>query len=294
MVDVHCHLNFNTFDKDYDEVIGKAFEAGVTKIINVGTKIDSSQKAVELANKYENLYAIVGIHPHHADKPLLGCHPELLPAIPILSGRQVQAGVSGSSDWLTHLEKLVQSPKVVAIGEIGIDYYSYKSNTIVNPKLQKEVFIKQIELAYNFKLPLQIHNRHAGKDIIDILINHKSYLINPPGMFHCMSGDIDLLREVIGLGFYVGFDGNITYRGKAIGETTDLKDLVNFAPLDRIVVETDSPFLAPEPYRGSRNIPSYVIIVGKSIAEIKAVSFDKVLEQTTKNAIKLFKLKNKF
>ncbi|KKQ29657.1 MAG: Hydrolase, TatD family [Candidatus Levybacteria bacterium GW2011_GWA1_37_16] len=136
MIDVHCHLNFHSFEKDYDQVIKSAFEAGVTKIINVGTKIDSSQLAVELAQKYDNLYAIVGVHPHHADKPEQG--------------------------WLEELEKLAKKPKVVGIGEIGMDYFSYKSNDIVDPKLQKEVFIKQIELSHKLKLPLQIHNRQAG------------------------------------------------------------------------------------------------------------------------------------
>ena len=264
MIDVHCHLNFHAFEKDVDEVIQKAFEDGVTKIINVGTKIDSSIKAVELANQYENLYAIVGIHPHHADKI--------------------------EQRWGKQLEKLAKNKKVVAIGECGMDYYRYKSNDIVDPKLQKQVFVKQIELAHKLKLPLQIHNRHAGKDIIDILINHKSYLLNPPGMFHCMSGDIALLKKVLDLGFYVGFDGNITYKGIAPGETTELKDLVQYTPVERIVAETDSPFLTPVPKRGSRNIPSYVILVGRKIAEIKGLSFQKVEEQTTENANYLFKL----
>ncbi len=279
MIDVHCHLNFHSFEKDYDQVIKTAFEAGVTKIINVGTKIDSSQKAIELAQKYDSpageLYAIVGVHPHHADKPLLGCHPEL---------------VSGSNDWLKHLERIAQNSKVVGIGEIGMDYFRYKSNDIVDPKLQKEVFIKQIELAYKLKLPLQIHNRHAGKDILDILMNHKSYLLNPPGMFHCMSGNLDFLKKVLNLGFYVGFDGNITYSGLAPGEDTDLKDLAKYTPLDRILVETDSPFLAPEPFRASRNKPEYVIITAKFIAEIKGVSFETIEAKTTQNATKLFTL----
>lgn len=264
MIDVHCHLNFHAFDKDCDEVIKKAFEAGVTKIINVGTRIDSSEKAVELAKDRENLYAIVGIHPHHVDK--------------------IEDG------WVEQLELLAKDAKVVGIGECGLDYYSYKSNAIVDPKLQKDVFIKQIELAYKLKLPLQIHNRQAGDDIIDILINHKSYLINPLGMFHCMSGDLDFLKKVLNLGFYIGFDGNITYKGIAVGETTRLKDLVKYAPLDRIVVETDSPFLTPEPHRGSKNMPEYVIIVGKYIADLKGIPFDKVDEETTKNANQIFKL----
>ena len=264
MIDVHCHLNFHSFEKDYDEVIKQAFEAGVTKIINVGTKIDSSKKAVELAQKYENLYAIVGIHPHHADKLEQG--------------------------WFEKLETLAKKPKIVGIGEIGMDYFRYKSNDIVDPKLQKEVFIKQIELAHKLKLPLQIHNRHAGQDILDILLNHKAYLLNPPGMFHCMSGDLDFLKKVLELGFYIGFDGNITYSGLAPGEDTDLKNLVKYTPLDRIVIETDSPFLTPKPHRGSRNVPSYAIITAKFIAKLKTIPFETIEAKTTENATKLFTL----
>ncbi len=264
MVDVHCHLNFHAFEKDYHQVIKAAFEAGVTKIINVGTKIDSSEKAIELAQKYENLFVIVGVHPHHADKLEV--------------------------NWLEQLEKLARMPKVVGIGEIGMDFFSYKSNAIVDPKLQKDVFIKQIELAYKLKLPLQIHNRQAGKDIIDILLNHKSYLLNPPGMFHCMSGDLDLLKKVLDLGFYIGFDGNITYKGIAPGETTSLSDLVKYTPIDRIVTETDSPFLTPMPYRGRRNTPAYVIIVGDFIAQLKDVSIHRLAEITTQNAKTILKI----
>src|SRR3989344_2970005 len=204
MIDVHCHLNFHSFAKDYDQVIKQAFEAGVTKIINVGTKIDSSQKAVDLAQKYNNLYAIIGVHPHHADKL--------------------------ENNWLEELEKLAKEPKVIAIGEIGMDYFSYKSNAIVDPKLQKEVFIKQIELAQTLKLPLQIHNRQAGKDIIDILKNHRNLLLNPPGMFHCFAGSMEILKSALEMGFFIGFDGNLTYKGVAPGEDTDLKDLARYVP----------------------------------------------------------------
>ncbi|MBI2028085.1 MAG: TatD family hydrolase [Candidatus Levybacteria bacterium] len=264
MIDVHCHLNFHAFEKDYDEVIKSAFKAGVTKIINVGTKIDSSFRAVEMAQKYPQLYAIVGVHPHHADK--------------------LEAG------WELELEKLAKNPKVVAIGEIGIDYFRYKSNSIVDPKLQKETFIKQIILANKLKLPLQIHNRLAGKDILDILENHKPYLLNPPGMFHCMSGDLDSLKKVLDLGFYIGFDGNITYSGLAPGETVELKELVSYAPLDRIVTETDSPFLTPEPMRGVKNRPEYVIIIGEFISKLRGINFDKLRNQTTKNVKKIFSI----
>lgn len=264
MVDVHCHLNFHSFEKDYDEVIKNAFKAGVTKIINVGTKIDSSKQAIELAQKYKNLYAIVGVHPHHADKL--------------------------ENKWLKKLEQLAKQPKVVGIGEIGMDYFNYKSNDIVSPKLQKEVFIQQIELAHKLKLPLQIHNRQAGKDILDILSNHKSYLRNPQGMFHCFAGSMDILKSALQMGFYVGFDGNITYNGLAPGEDTDLKDLVKYTPIDRIVVETDSPYLTPQPHRGSRNMPEYVIITAKFIANLKGIPFADFEAKTTANAIKLFSL----
>lgn len=262
MIEVHCHLNFKAFNDDYDEVIKRAEDAGVEKIINVGTKIDSSQRAVELAEKYDNLYAVVGVHPHHADKL--------------------------ESGWEQQLEELAKHPKVLAIGEIGMDYYSYQSNGIVDPKLQKKVFIAQVELAHKLKLPLQIHNRHAGNDIIDILEHNKSLLMDPPGMFHCMSGNIDFLQKVLSLGFYVGFDGNITYKGIAPGEDTALSELIKFAPLDRILIETDSPYLTPVPYRGKRNEPAYAIIVGEHIASLKGCSVATVDEQTTKNIFTVF------
>jgi len=286
MIDVHCHLNFRSFENDYDQVIKSAFEAGVTKIINAGTKIDSSQLAVDLAQKYENLYAIIGVHPHHADK-ISQRHPEFISG----SRSRNKFGMTGKqSDWIKQLEMLARMPKVVGIGEIGLDYFSYKSNDIVKPEIQKEVFIEQIKLAHKLKLPLQIHNRQAGKDIIDILSNHKSYLLNPPGMFHCFAGSMDILKSALQMGFYVGFDGNVTYNNLAPGEDTTLKDLAKYAPVDRILVETDSPFLSPIPKRGSRNKPEYVIITAKFIAKLKDLTFEEIEAKTTENAIKLFKL----
>jgi TatD DNase family protein len=264
MIDVHCHLNFKAFDKDFNEVIKKAKEKGVEKIINVGTSLKSSQRAIELSKQYENLYAIIGIHPHHADKLDLG--------------------------WEKEIETLAKEPKVLAIGEIGMDYFGYKSNGIVDPKLQRKVFEAQIEIAYKNKLPLQIHSRHAAKDIIDILSQNKAKLMKNPGMFHCMAGDLDYLKKALDLGFYIGFDGNITYEGLAPGENTLLTDLIDYTPLEKIVCETDSPFLTPKPHRGSRNEPSYVIIIGEFIGKIKNTPFEKIDEITTKNAQKIFKL----
>lgn len=264
MIDVHCHLNFHSFEKDLDEVIKKAINVGVEKIINVGTSLESSQKAVELSEKYDNLYAIVGIHPHHADKL--------------------------EDEWESKLKKIAKNKKVLAIGEIGLDYFSYKSNGIVEKSLQKKIFETQIQIAHELKLPLQIHNRLAGKDILEILKHHRNILRKTPGMFHCFAGNLEVLKSALQMGFYVGFDGNITYKGLAPGEDTALSELVKYTPLNRIVTETDAPFLTPIPYRGSRNEPSYAIIVGESIAKIKNTSFDEVNKITTENAVNLFKL----
>lgn len=264
MVDVHCHLNFKAFDNDFDEMIKKAKEAGVSTIINVGTSLETSLKAVELAAKYKNLYAIVGIHPHHADKLDEG--------------------------WQDKLKKIAQSQKVVAIGEIGLDYYSYQSNGIVDPKIQKEVFETQIQMAHELNLPLQIHNRHAGEDIIEILNTNKSLLKEIPGMLHCFAATLDVLKKALDLGFCIGFDGNITYKGLAPGETVSLFDLCRNTPIEKIVTETDAPYLTPEPHRGGRNEPSYAIITCRKIAEIKAISQNEVDLKTTENAKRIFNI----
>jgi TatD DNase family protein len=264
MIDAHCHLNFHAFEKDYDNVIKRAYKKGVKVIINIGTSIESSAKAVELAQAYENLYAIIGIHPHHADKI--------------------------EENWDKEVEKLAKMPKVVGIGEVGIDYYSYKSNGIADPKLQRKIFERQIEISIENKIPLQIHGRHAGKDILEIISAFKNQLLEIPGMFHCFAGNIAYLKSVLEMGFFVGFDGNITYDGLAPGEDTALSTLVAYTPLNRIITETDSPYLTPIPYRGGRNEPSYVIIVGETIAKIKNTPFDEVDKITSDNARKIFKL----
>lgn len=266
MTDVHAHLQFRAFEKDYREVIKNAFDEGVTKIINVGTRVESSEKAVEFANRYENLFAIIGVHPHHADKHGL------------------------NTNWLSQLEKLAEHKKVLAIGEVGLDYYSYQSNGIVEPTLQKKAFIEQIELASKLKLPLQIHNRHAGEDILKILIDHKNLLMDPPGMFHCFAGSIEVLKKALNLGFYIGFDGNVTYKGLAPGETISLSELATLTPIDKIVIETDSPYLTPLPYRGKRNEPKHAIITARFVSELKKIAFDEFVAQTEQNIYNIFKI----
>jgi len=287
MIDVHCHLQFKAFEEDYDAIIKNAFESGITMIINTGTQLSSSKKAVAFAEKYDKLYAIVGVHPHHADK--IENNPDVVEET---EGKvsSLAKGKSQSKDknWLTQLEKLTHHPKVLGIGEIGMDYYSYKSNGIVDQKLQKKIFIQQIELAHNAKLPLQIHNRHAGEDVIKILKQHKQLLQNNPGMFHCFAGTKEVLHDALSLGFSVGFDGNSTYNGLAPGESAALPELAAMTPLDRIVIETDAPYLAPVPHRGERNEPKYAILTARFIAEIKQVSYEELVEQTDKNVYTIF------
>lgn len=304
MIDVHCHLQFKAFEDDYDAVINDAFKEGLTMIINTGTQLSSSRKAVEFAEKYDKLYAIVGVHPHHADK--IESDPEVVEAIegssPVIAserrerGNLKKQGIASSQTprnddknyWLWELEKLTHHPKVLAIGEIGMDYYSYRSNGIVDPKQQEKIFIQQIELAHEVKLPLQIHNRHAGEDVIKILKQHKNLLLNNPGMFHCFAGSKQVLKDALSLGFSIGFDGNSTYKGLAPGETVTLPELASLTPLDRIVIETDAPFLTPVPHRGKRNEPKYAILTARFIARLKQISYEKLVEHTDKNVYTMF------
>jgi TatD DNase family protein len=298
MIDVHCHLNFHKFEEDYDDVIQRALKKGVTRIINTGTKLDSSRQAIGLSEKYQELYAIVGVHPHHADKLTEG-HPEPFEVSQGKLGEgshESQSRDSSASpqndtlpnDWIEQLEQMTKHSKVVGIGECGMDFYEYQSNGIVDPEVQEEVFESQIELAHRAGLPLQIHNRQAGEKVIEILRHHKNSLLPVPGMFHCFAGSEQVMRDALDLGFYIGFDGNVTYKGIAKGETTDLKALAKLVPLDRLVVETDSPYLTPHPHRGERNEPAYVIIVAEFLAELKDVSYQTVVEQTDKNVYTIF------
>ncbi len=292
MIDVHCHLQFKAFENDYDAVIKNAFAEGITAIVNTGTQLSSSQKAVEFAEKYDNLFAIIGIHPHHADK--IQKHPDVVERTEDTPSNQtIDASPRDKDYWLKELKKLTLHPKVIGIGEIGMDYFSYKSNGIVDPKLQKEIFEAQIELAHHSRLPLQIHNRHAGRNVIEILRHHKKLLLDPPGMFHCFAGDREFLKNTLELGFCIGFDGNITYKGLAPRETVELRELALMTPLDRIVIETDAPYLTPVPYRGQRNIPQHAILTAKFIADLKGISYEKLVEQTDRNVYTIFsKLKS--
>lgn len=267
-------MQFEKFEGDSDAVIRDAISKGVTIIVNTGTSIDSSKKAVDLAERYPELFAIVGIHPHHADKT-----DEKFEGLPPV-------------DWLEQLEELAKHEKVIGIGEVGMDFWNYRTNGIVPVDLQEDAFRKQTELSIQLSLPLQIHTRLAWDDTLTILSDYKSQLQNPPGMFHCFSGSIEFTKKVLDLGFYVGFDGNITYGGVPPGETTALVDLVKYVPVERILTETDSPFLSPIPFRGQRNTPSAIPLIVEFIANTKGISYNTLEAQIERNFETVFKVRS--
>ncbi|MBU1895047.1 MAG: YchF/TatD family DNA exonuclease [Candidatus Omnitrophica bacterium] len=254
LVDTHCHLNFSDYDKDLPEVLTRAKTAGLVRIIVPGTDIKSSIKAVELAKKNKMIFAAVGVHPHEAD----------------------DAGV-------LDVEKLrdiaVGSDKVIAIGEIGLDKYKNYSK-IEN---QQKLFSECLRLARTLDLPVIIHNRRAGKEMLDILKKFKNTGIK--GVFHCFSEDISFLNAILELGMYVSFAGNITFKN-----AFDSRKTAQAVPLEKLLLETDSPFITPEPYRGKRNEPAYVKKLLDVYAKMYKLSVEDVARVTTHNANKLFNL----
>lgn len=258
LIDTHAHLNFKAFKDDYRETIKRAFAAGVLGIINVGSDLKTSKKAIEIAREYEKgVYAAVGIHPTH-------------------TGR-----IRDLTLEIKELKKLAQDSKVVAVGETGLDFFHNKESREQQIVLFKEL----LSLGRELNLPLIVHCREAFKDLIDILkstIPNKQY--STSGVVHCFSGSLKEAKEILDLGLYISFTGNITY-----SKAEKLEQVAREIPLEKIMVETDSPFLAPIPHRGERNEPSYVVEVAKKIALIKGISFEKVAEITTQNAQKIFK-----
>lgn len=255
LVDTHCHLNFQAFENDLDAVINSAHKAGVEKIVNVGADLKSSQKAVEIAQTHDGCYAAVGIHPHHADKL--------------------------ENDWLEKLDKLAQQPKVVAIGECGLDYYKYKGSGVVDPAIQKEIFSKQFQLAQNLNLPVIIHSRQSFDDVISTIYRLPS-TIPLYGVFHCYSAGKSGLKLINQLGFYFGIDGNLTY-------DDGLQNIVKEIPLEKIILETDAPFLTPLPIRNQRNEPKNVKIIALHLAKIKNTTYEEVAQIISHSANLLFR-----
>jgi len=264
LIDTHCHLNFKAFDKDLKEIIDAAKKVGVEKIIIPGAKIDSSSKACKIASIFPNCFAAVGIHPHHANSIEL-------------------------SKVETQLSNLIKEKgRVVAIGEIGLDYHQYKGSpplTDSDKENQKKLFLLQIEIAAKSELPVIIHCRNAFDELFALLDNFASSPNAIKGVFHCFSGNKNHLATALNLGFYIGFDGNITYP-----ENQHLQEVVKSTPMSAMLLETDSPFLSPAPYRGSRNTPANLVITTQSVAQIHHQTAEKIEEITYSNAMKLFHL----
>ena len=252
LVDTHCHLDFPEFDSDREEVINRAKAAGIEYIINVASSLDGSKRSVELANKYDCVYASVGIHPHDAKE------------------------LNESS--FSAIKDLAKDKKVVAIGEVGLDYYRNLSPA----GLQQAAFKKFLFLAKETGLPLIIHCRDAREDLLKILKKEMAAPIK--GVIHCFPADEELLNSVLDLGMYVSFTCNLTFKSAARSREM-VKALV---PMDRILVETDAPYMAPEGMRGKRNEPLYMVKVVEQIAELKGLTPEDVARVTTLNCARLF------
>ncbi|WP_436374392.1 TatD family hydrolase [Cytobacillus sp. BC1816] len=249
--DTHAHLNAEQYNEDLQEVIDRALNEGISNIVVVGFDRPTIEKAMELTEKYDFIYTSVGWHPVDA--------------------------IDMTEDDLQWIEELSSHPKVVALGEMGLDYYWDKS-----PKdIQQEVFRKQIRLAKKVKLPIVIHNRDATADIVEILKEEGAGEVG--GIMHCFSGSAEIAKECVDMNFFISLGGPVTFKN-----AKKPKEVADVIPLEKLLIETDCPYLTPHPFRGKRNEPSYVKLVAEQIAEIKGLSVEEVAQATTENAKKLF------
>ena len=254
--DSHMHIDDEQFDKDREEVIKKIYNSGVTKAIDLGCDIESSKKVLNIENKTNFIYVAVGLHPENIPQ----------------SEDELWKTISKIKELAT------QNKKVVAIGEIGLDFYWRKDNK----QLQKLAFETQIDLANELKLPISIHTRDAIDDMISII---RKYKIENGGVLHCCPFNRELVKHGLENGLYIGFGGTSTFKN-----SRNAKEIVNMVPNDRILIETDSPYLAPEPVRGTRNDSSNLVYIVNKIAELKNMSAEEISKITYKNAEKLFKV----
>jgi TatD DNase family protein len=249
-IDTHVHLQLSHFDVDRDAAIRRAHDAGVERIIVVSTDVASSRQSLELAEKFPGLYVAVGIHP-------------------------TDCGAAKDEDFAM-INELAQHPKCVAIGEIGLDYY-WKN---VSPEAQKRAFVSQLHIAREIGKPVIIHNREAGAAILHTL--QQTGIDELFGVFHCFSEDAAYAQKVLALGCDISFTGNLTYKKSVLPE------VARQVPLERILLETDSPFMTPVPHRGERNEPAFVLHIAEKLASIKKISVDEVARQTSASAARVF------
>ncbi|MBI4844315.1 MAG: YchF/TatD family DNA exonuclease [Nitrospirae bacterium] len=252
LIDTHCHLDMEPFDSDRDEVVRRAIENGIEYIINISSDREGNIKCLEMSERFTNVYSTIGIHPHDA-KTL-------------------------DENLFNELKEWVKKPKVVAIGEIGLDYHYMHSTK----DAQTGAFIKQLALARELSLPVIVHSREAGEETLKIL---KQSAAGLSGVMHCFSGDAVMAKNVIDMGFYISIAGPVTFKKADL-----LKEVVRIIPDERLLIETDAPFLSPVPMRGKRNEPAYVRYTAEAIAEIRSVTLEDIARITTLNAKRLFKI----
>lgn len=256
LFDSHCHLDDEKFEEDRQEVIQKIFASDVTKLISAGYSVEGSKNAFELTKKYPQIYTVSGISPNDIGETVENIEQEI-----------------------KQIEELAKNKKVVGIGEIGLDYYWNKENK----DLQQFAFIKQIELANHLNLPIVIHTREAVMDTLEIL---KKYPVNKKGVFHCCPLNIELIKEALKLGFYISFAGPVTFKN-----AKNADEVIQLVPNDRMLIETDSPYLSPEPNRGKRNDSINVKYIAEKIAKVKGYSTEEVAKMTYENTCRIFEIK---
>ena len=258
LFDSHAHYDDEKFEEDRENVIQSIYNSGVDKFISAGYSLESSKNAIKLANEYEFIYTTVGISPN-----------------------DVKLTLKETLEDIEKLEKIInkeENKKIVGIGEIGLDYYWNKENK----EIQKQAFIKQIELANKLNLPITIHTREAVTDTLEILKQHP---VNKKGVFHCCPLNRELVKEALKLGFYISFAGPVTFKN-----SKNAQEIIEMVPNDRMLIETDSPYLAPEPVRGTRNDSRNVKYIAEKIAGIKNVEVEEIAKITYQNALKIFNI----
>ena len=250
LTDSHCHLFYDEILQDIDNVFVRSKKLGVNRFICVGTNINDSLLSLDISKKFENVFCSAGVHPHDSQNV--------------------------DKDYIQQIELMMKSKKMIAVGEIGLDYF----RNISSKKIQIKVFHELLQLADNIKKPIIFHNRDADKDIIDTLSSYPNVI----GVSHCFSSTLSTAKKLLDMGYYISFSGNLTFKNSA------LPSVAKYLPLNRLLVETDSPYLSPEPFRGKSNEPGRTRYVAEKLAEIHNISFESIANQTTKNINKLFSI----
>ena len=256
LFDSHCHLDDEKFNEDRKDVISNIFSSNITKLISAGYSLESSKKALELTKTYPQIYTVSGISPN-----------------------DIGENMENIQEEIDEIEILAKNEKVVGIGEIGLDYYWNKENK----ELQQFAFITQIELANKLNLPIVIHTREAVTNTLEIL---KAHPVTKKGVFHCCPLNRELVKEALAIGFYISFAGPVTFKN-----AKNADEIIQMVPDDKMLIETDSPYLSPEPNRGKRNDSSNVIYIAREIAEVKGYEIAKVANITYQNACRIFEIR---